>query len=118
MYEIIFYDTNEGKCPVEAFLESLSPILQAKALRTIDLLEQNGPLLREPYSKMIGDGLLELRVKQGNDIVRLLYFFIIGKKIIITNGFTKKTNKTPVSEIELAKRYKQDYEWRNSYGQL
>ena len=74
--------------------------------------------MREPYSKMIGDGLLELRVKQGNDIVRLLYFFIIGKKIIITNGFTKKTNKTPVSEIELAKRYKQDYEWRNSYGQL
>ena len=38
MYEIIFYDTNEGKCPVEAFLESLSPKMQAKALRTIDLL--------------------------------------------------------------------------------
>lgn len=118
MYEIIFYDTDDGRCPVEEFLESLSPKIHAKTLRTIDLLEHNGPLLREPYSKMIGDGLLELRVKQGNDIVRLLYFFIIGKKIIITNGFTKKTNKTPVSEIELAKRYKQDYEWRNSYGQL
>ena len=118
MYEIIFYDTNEGKCPVEAFLESLSPKMQAKALRTIDLLEQNGPLLMEPCSKMIGDGLFELRVKQGTDIVRLLYFFIIEKKIIITSGFTKKTKKIPISEIELARKYKHDYEWRNSHGQL
>lgn len=33
---------------------------------TIDLLEANGPLLREPYSKHIQNGLFELQTKQGS----------------------------------------------------
>lgn len=51
MYEIILYDTEDGRCPVQELLDSLEPKLLAKTLRTIDLLEMNGPLLREPYSK-------------------------------------------------------------------
>ena len=51
MYEIILYDTEDGRCPVREFLDSLEPKLLAKTLRTIDLLEINGPLLRDPYSK-------------------------------------------------------------------
>lgn len=39
---------------------------------------------------------------------------MIGNKAILTNGFTKKTQKTPKSEIELAKKYRADYERR--YG--
>ncbi|MDD5792660.1 MAG: type II toxin-antitoxin system RelE/ParE family toxin, partial [Erysipelotrichaceae bacterium] len=39
--------------------------MKAKVLRTIDLLKNNGPLLREPYSKSLGDGIFELRIKQG-----------------------------------------------------
>ena len=50
MYEIILYDTEDGRCPVQELLDSLEPKLLAKTLRTIDLLEMNGPLLREPYS--------------------------------------------------------------------
>ena len=42
------------------------------------------------------------------------YFFAIGKKIILTNGFTKKTLKTPPGEIELAKKYRADYERREA----
>ena len=37
MYEIIFYDTEDGKCTVQEFLDSLKPKLLAKTLRTIDL---------------------------------------------------------------------------------
>ena len=77
MYEIILYDTEDGKCPVREFLDSLEPKLLAKTLRTTD-------------------------------------FFVIGKKAILTNGFVKKSQKTPKSEKELAKKYKADYEWR--YG--
>ena len=58
MYEIIFYDTADGKCPVQDFLDSLEPKFLAKTLRTIDLLETNGPLLREPYSKPLENGIL------------------------------------------------------------
>ena len=49
MYEIILYDTEDERCPVQELLDSLEPKLLAKTLRTIDLLEMNGPLLREPY---------------------------------------------------------------------
>lgn len=114
MYEIILYDTEDGKCPMQELLDSLEPKLLAKTLRSIDLLEKNGPLLREPYSKSLEDGIFELRTKQGSNITRVLYFFFIGKKVILTNGFVKKSQKTPKVEKELAKKYKADYERR--YG--
>lgn len=43
------------------------------------------------------------------DIARVLCFFMFGQKIIITNGFIKKTQKTPKREIKLAKKYRNDY---------
>ena len=73
MYEIILYDTEDERCPVQELLDSLEPKLLAKTLRTIDLLEMNGPLLREPYSKPLENGIFELRAKQGSDITRFLY---------------------------------------------
>ena len=71
--------------------------------------------LREPYSKFLSDGIYELRAVQGNNITRVLYFFVVGQKIILTNGFVKKTQKTPESEIDLAKKYRKDYESRKEY---
>ena len=68
--------------------------------------------MREPYSKALSDGIFEIRAIQGNNITRVLYFFVVGKKIILTNGFVKKTQKTPDGEIELAKKYRDDYERR------
>ena len=56
------------------------------------------------------------RTKQGSDITRVLYFFIVGKKAVLTNGFIKKSQKTPKAEKELAKKYKADYE-RNKKSQ-
>ena len=83
--------------------------MRAKVLRTVQILADNGPDLREPYSKPIGDGIFELRAKVGSDISRVLYFFFVGKKVILTNGFIKKTQKTPKAEIELAKRYRTEF---------
>ena len=79
MYEIIFYDTADGKCPVQDFLDSLEPKFLAKTLRTIDLLETNGPLLREPYSKLLENGIFELRTKHGSDINRVFIFYYRSK---------------------------------------
>jgi phage-related protein len=118
LYEIIFYDSEDGKCPVQDFLDSLNPKLLAKTLRTIDLLENNGPQLREPYSKMLEDGIYELRTKQSSDITRVLYFFFDGRKIVLTNGFVKKSQKTPKAEKNLARKYKADYERRYGNEQL
>lgn len=112
MFEIESYRLENGKSPVEEFIRGLDKKMQAKALATIDILSEFGNQLREPYSKPIGDGLFELRIKFSNDISRIFYFFIVDNKIILTNGFVKKTVKTPKAEIELARKYKQDYERR------
>ena len=63
----------------------------------------------------LGDGIFELRCKLGSNITRALYFFYVGKKIIVTNGFVKKTQKTPPFEIKLAKERRSD--WLQRYGE-
>lgn len=78
---------------------SLDAKMQAKVFRTIDLLENNGTDLRAPYSSPLNDGIFELRIKQGSNITRVLYFFFIGNKAILTNGFIKKTQKTPTGQM-------------------
>lgn len=108
-YDIIFYEKSDGSEPAKEFILGLDPKMRAKMLRTIDLLSHNGIDLREPYSKPLTDGIFELRAKVGSDISRVLYFFVVGKKIILTNGFVKKTAKAPRSEIERAKRYRSEY---------
>lgn len=102
-YDVDFYHKENGDCPVDDFLESLDTKMRAKVLGAVALLEANGPQLREPYSKFIGDGIFEIRAKQSSNITRVLYFFYIGKHIVLTNGFIKKTQKTPPEEIALAK---------------
>lgn len=113
MFDVDFYRLSNGRAPVEEFLDSLSIKMRNKALNSLILLEEFGNTLREPHSKPIGDGLFELRIQFASDITRIFYFFYVGNKIILTNGFVKKTQKTPSAEIELARKYKKDYETRN-----
>ena len=113
MFEVEFYTLPDGKKPVKEFLDGLEPKMRAKAVYGLSVLEEYGNALREPYSKPIGDGLFELRIKFASDITRIFYFFIVGNKIILTNGFVKKTAKTPPGEIKRAKDYKDDYERRH-----
>ena len=101
--DVDFYELPDGTEPVRIFLDGLNQKMKAKLFREIDLLAANGPELREPHSKHIEDGIFESRAKQGSDISRVLYFFFVGRKAILTNGYVKKTMKTPKDQIELAK---------------
>ncbi len=107
--DIIFYRTADGEEPVKDFILDLEPKMQARVYRSIDLLSEFGHMLREPDSKSLGDGIFELRIQQGSDISRVLYFFYVGDKAVLTNGFIKKTQKTPANIIERAKRYRADF---------
>lgn len=107
-----FYE-NGDDIPVKDFLDSLDVKMRTKFLMEIKLLEEKGNELRETYSKPLEDGIFELRAKVGTDISRVLYFFYYQGRIILTNGFVKKTQKTPSSEIEKAKRYREDFLERN-----
>lgn len=115
-FELTFYQKRDGTVPMDEFIRSLEPKLQSKANRDLRLLQQKAPRIHEPYSKPMGDGLFELRIHQSNDIVRAFYFFAVGKRIVVTNGFIKKTRKTPREEIKRAFRYKKDWEERHLRG--
>ena len=108
-FEIRFYEKADGTRPAEEFLNALDKPMRIKMVKMISLLGELGFNLREPYSKPIDDGIFELRAQVGNKISRILYFFVIGKRVILINGFIKKTQKTPQKEIELAKKYRKDY---------
>ena len=108
-FEVEFYETVDGKQPAKEFLLSLDKKMRAKMADTISILQDNGYELREPYSKHLSEGIFELRAKVGTDITRVLYFFYVDRRIILTNGFIKKTQKTPPKEIDRAKRYRADY---------
>lgn len=108
-YTVDFYTMEDGFQPVAAYLSSLDEKMLAKTLRDIDMLEANGPALREPQSKALEPNLFELRTKVGSNISRILYFFVIGKRIILTNGFIKKQDQTPELEKSRARRYRDDY---------
>ena len=112
LFEVEYYEKSDGTYPAEEFILSQDIKMQTKLFRLLELLELKGNELREPYSKSLSDGIFEIRAIQGNNITRVLYFFVVDKKIILTNGFVKKTQKTPENEIVLAKQYRKDYELR------
>jgi len=113
-WEVEYYVTTTSKKPAKDFIESLPLKLKAKVFRDIGLLEEFGTKLNEPYSKHLKEGVHELRVRLGSDRSRILYFFFRDQKIIMTNGFIKKTQRTPPGEIERAIKYKADHERRFS----
>lgn len=51
----------------------------------------------------------EVRADFGGDAFRLLGFWDAGRLIVLTNGFARKTPKTPGREIALAQQRKRDY---------
>jgi len=89
---------------IEDFIVKLDKPTLAKALRTLDLLEQFGNNLSMPHCKKIDHGLFELRVR-GKQEVRIFYTFY-KKTIILLTGFIKKSQRIPRQWINLAKRQK------------
>ena len=117
-FEVEFYETKNGIQPAREFILLQEKKFIAKTLDMIQLLQDNGYQLREPYSKALEDGIFELRIKLGNNISRIMYFFYVDQHIILTNGFIKKTQKTPRNEIEKAKKYWADYmDRKESYNE-
>ena len=103
---IVFY-----KDYFEEFFIKQRDKVKDKIIWTLELIEEL-ERVPETYLKHIEntDGIYEIRVQQGSDIFRIFCFFDQGKLIVITNGFQKKTQKTPKKEIEKAIKIKNEYE--------
>lgn len=82
-----------------------------KILWTFRIIETQKQVPTDYLKHLEGtEGLYEIRVQQGSDIFRIFCFFDEGKLIVLANGFQKKTQKTPKSEIEKALKIKKEYE--------
>ena len=107
--EIKFYESADGQVPVRDFLDGLDIKMRQKMLRSIMALQEMGYSLRMPLSEFLEDGIFELRAQAGNNISRVLYFFMLGNQAVLTHGFIKKTQKTPAREIKRAKKMRDEY---------
>ncbi len=117
MRVIEFYVTPSGGKPIEDFFDSLSAKEVQKVVWTLDIVRKQQMLSKEYFKKLTGSGgIWEVRASHGKKEFRLLCFFQEGKLVILTNGFVKKSQKTPEAEIELAQKRKADYIRRHSNG--
>ena len=85
--------------------------VKEKIIWTLELIEDLEKV-PERYLKHLTDtdGLYEIRVKSGTDIFRIFCFFDVDKLVILMNGFQKKSEKTPKSQIDKAIKIKSEYE--------
>jgi len=106
MYEIIFFKNENGNEPVKKWLKSLDKF-ERKIIGNDILTVQYSYHLKIPVGmpliKPIGDGFLEIRSYIKERITRII-FFIWNDKIIIVDGFVKKTEKIPKTHINLIKK--------------
>ena len=104
MKNIIFYKTENGKSPVEEFLDTLTSKQAQKVTWVLRVIRDLNQIPQEYFKKLVNTEIWEVRVKSGNNIFRILGFKDGLNFVVLTNGFQKKTQKTPKSEIELAER--------------
>lgn len=108
-WAVEYYRDVKGGQPVRDFIHSLPDQAQAKVYRTIKLLKDYGVLLKEPYTKQIRGKIRELRIADNKGAVRILYFTVTGRRLILLHGFIKKTDKIPEREIETAEKRMFDF---------
>jgi len=75
----------------------------ARFLRYAERMELYGPDLGMPHTRAMGEGLFELRLKVAEGIVRVFYCTLVGRRIVMLHQFTKKSEKTPRKELEIAR---------------
>lgn len=94
----------------EDFLKSQPTKVQNKIFKVIEIIETYERVPTQ-YLKAIkgSDGLFEARIKLASNIWRVFCFFDKGQLVILLNGFTKKTQKTPKKEIKKAERLMKEY---------
>jgi phage-related protein len=78
--------------------------INACFLRITKQIEQTGPNLGLPYTRSFGNGLFEIRAKGPEGVGRAFFCSLVGRHVVILHGFVKKTQKTPVRELNLARK--------------
>jgi phage-related protein len=78
--------------------------LAARYVHVTDRMRSHGPHLGMPHTRAMGGGLFEIRLKSQEGIARVMYATQVGQRIVMLHAFVKKTDKTPVKELVLARQ--------------
>ena len=110
MKTVNFYTTEDGKCPVTDFLDSLTTKQAQKVTWVLQLVEELDVIPVTYLKKLVNtEEIWEVRAQAGNNIFRLLGFFDGDNLVVLNHGFQKKTQKTPSKDIKLAEQRRKDY---------
>lgn len=99
--EAIFYQEEDGTCPVLEFFDGLPAKALQAAYGRIALLKEHGHSLHRPYAENLGHGLYELRWHLGRVQYRILYFFHGQTAVVLSHALTKET-EIPKADLQRA----------------
>ena len=89
---------------VDAEIEALPPLLNARLIRLMEMVENVGlEHMREPHVKHIEGKIWELRAKAAGSIARAFYITMTGRRVVILHAFVKKSDRTPRGALETAR---------------
>lgn len=114
-WTVLFFRDERGNEPVREWLEKLertNPRDAGAVRRYIDLLEEFGVVLEEPYSRQLKGRIRELRPRDW----RVTYFADDRRRFILLTSFRKTGRRTPPSEIAKAERLAKDWTRRTKEG--
>jgi len=97
-YTIDYYNET-----VKTEIESLPMGLRVRYAALTQRMIEHGANLGEPHTQAMGGGLFELRLKSTEGIARVFYCTRIGRRIVMLHSFVKKTPKTPLKELRIAR---------------
>jgi len=104
VWQVEFYEDEDGFAPVEGFIAGLSRERKAKALAIIKLLAEEGPTLPFPYSSQVRGKIRELRTQCGKDKIRILYFGDPRRYFILLHGLVKRTDRLSEEDIQITEK--------------
>ena len=111
-FTIEWYYDKDGKSIAYDYFVGITREQRRKFFVLIKRMGDFGKILDKTKFRNEGDGIYAFKPQPD----RYLSFFTDDKKIIITNGFVKKTDKLPKNEKDLAIKYRQDYFERKTGG--
>lgn len=90
---IDYYKDAQRNEPVKQFLNSLSITAQAKSMRLLEFLTERGVLLKEPYTRQVRGKIRELRIKDIQGAIRILYFTYTGRSLFFYMVLSKRQKR-------------------------
>ncbi len=110
MWKIRYYSE-----PVRQDIEAWPVGIRAVYARITERMEVLGPNLGMPFTRVLGEGLFEIRAKGHEGIGRAFFCTVVGHEIVILHAFIKKTEKTPRKELALARKRLKEIRCENTH---